>query len=96
VSDEDKTNQPRRGWSSRDLEVVPLLDPRYWSVFDAASLLGPPRLTEGQVRNLIHLAGLEPAGKRHNGSRRRHIRVYLAENLIEAYDKIAALTGVAD
>jgi hypothetical protein len=96
VSSQVEVPQPRRGWSSKNLEVVPLLDPRYWSVFDAASLLGPPKLSESQVRDLIHLAGLEPAGKRHNGSRRRHIRVYLAENLIEAYDKIAALTGAAN
>lgn len=96
MSEEAQPSQPRRGWSSRDLAVVPLLDPRYWSVFDAASLLGPPRLSESQVRDLIHLAGLEPVGKRPNGSRRRHVRVYLAENLIEAYDKIAALTGATD
>lgn len=87
---------PRRGWSSQNLSVVPLLDPEYWSVFDAAAILGPPKLTEEQVRNLIHLAKLQPAGKRHNGSRRRHVRVYRAADLLRAYDKIADLTSAAD
>lgn len=87
---------PRRGWSSRDLAVVAVDDPSYWSVFDAATLLGPPKLSESQVRNLITLANLQPAGKRHNGARRRHVRVYRAVELLDAYEKVAQLTGAAD
>jgi len=81
---------PRRGWSSRDLPVVPTLDSRYWSVFDAAKLLGPPTLTEDQVHSLIELIQLKPVGKRVNGSRRRHVRVYPAQRLIRAHERIAA------
>lgn len=76
---------PRRGWSSQDLPVVPTLDQDYWSVFDAAELLG---LTEGQVRSLIELIKLKPIGKRVNGSRRRHVRVYPAQRLIRAHGRI--------
>lgn len=88
--------QPRRGWSSQNLPVVPLLDERYWSVFDAATLLGPPKLSESRVRNLINLAQLRPVGKRPNGPKKRHVRVYLAADLVRAYEQVAALTGAAD
>lgn len=87
---------PRRGWSSQGLPVVAVDDPAYWSVFDAATLLGPPTLSESRVRNLIALANLRPAGKRHNGSRKRHVRVYRAAELLDAYEKVAQLTGAAD
>jgi len=87
---------PRRGWSSQGLEVVGIDDARYWSVFDAALLLGPPSFAESQVRNLIKLARLEPVGKRYNGSRRRHVRVYHAHEILDAYEKIATLTGGTD
>lgn len=93
---DDIVPKPRRGWSSQNLPVVELLDERYWSVFDAASLLGPPRLTESRVRDLIRLAGLTPVGKRPNGSKRRHVRVYLAEELLRVYEQVAVLTGAAD
>jgi hypothetical protein len=79
------------------LAVVATDDDRFWSVFDAARMLGSDDdsggLSEEKVRNLIKLAGLQPAGKRHNGSRRRHVRVYRAVDLIHAYEKIATLTS---
>lgn len=82
---------PRRGWSSGDLKVVRTDDPDFWSVADASALLGPPALTENQVRQLVRLAGLEPAGKRNAGSRRRHVRVYPAAAFIQAFEKIATI-----
>lgn len=87
---------PRRGWSSRDLPVVPTLATEYWSVYDAAELLGPPNLSEGQVRSLIDLIKLRPVGKRVNGSRKRHVRVYLAEKLIKAHEAVAGQIDAAD
>jgi hypothetical protein len=83
-------SRPRRGWSSADLAVVATDDVHYWSVADAATLLGPPTLSQAQVRNLVHLAGLQPKGKRYNGARRRHVRVYDATELIEAFDRLAS------
>jgi hypothetical protein len=82
---------PRRGWSSGNLPVVSTDDPNFWSVADASSLLGPPDLSEAQVRQLVRLAGLEPVGKRNAGSRRRHVRVYPAAAFIQAFEKIATI-----
>lgn len=82
---------PRRGWTSAHLDVVSTTDGTRWSVAEAANLLGPPQLTEAQVRSLVRLANLEPVGKRFNGSRRRHVRVYDANDLIKAYEKVATL-----
>jgi hypothetical protein len=82
---------PRRGWTSSHLEVIATTDGTRWSIADAANLLGPPQLTETQVRHLVRLASLEPVGKRFNGSRRRHVRVYDAQDLIKAYEKVATL-----
>lgn len=90
---DDTAPKPRRGWSSQDLPVVPLLDDRYWSTFDAAELLGPSRTS---IRDLIRLAGLKPVGKRPNGSKRRHVRVYLAEDLLRAYEKVSDMVNGAD
>ena len=81
----------RRGYATANLDVVSLDDARYWSVTTAAELLGPPQLTESQVRQLIHLIHLEPAGKRPSGSRRRHVRVYDASKLARAYAAISCL-----
>lgn len=81
----------KRGWSSADLPQVKD-DPRLWSVAEAARLLGPPQLEEAAVRQLVRLAGLEPRGKRANGPRRRHVRVYDALELINAYEKLAEVT----
>jgi hypothetical protein len=87
------TTEPvlRRGWSSAHLPVIATTDETRWSIADAAALLGPPQLTEVQVRQLVRLAGLKPVGKRFNGSRRRHVRVYVAGDLIKAYEKVATL-----
>lgn len=91
----EDTKAPRRGWSSRGLPLVGTTDPAYWSVYDASIMLGPPKLSEKQVRDMINLAGLRPPGKRRNGSRRRHVRVYLAVDLIDAFENIAKLMGSA-
>lgn len=88
--------KPRRGWSSQHLTVVPLLDERYWSVFDAAELLGPLKLTQKQVHSLIDLVKLKPVGKRPNGPKMRHVPVYLAEDLIRFHKKLMEMTGDAD
>jgi hypothetical protein len=82
----------RRGWSNAGLPTVGD-DGALWSVADAARLLGPPDLNADQVRNLIRLTNIRPVGirriGRHSG---RGARVYLAGDLIRAYD---ALHGVA-
>lgn len=81
----------KRGYATHSLPVVSADDARYWTVADAARLLGPPDLDEAQVRQLVNLCGLEPAGKRPGGSRRRHVRVYRAEQLVRAYQAIASV-----
>lgn len=83
---------PRRGWSSIGLRTIEADDPNYWSTKDAALLLGPPYLSATQVRQLVRLAGLKPAGKRRmtpTGKSGRHVRVYSAVELIKAYDAVA-------
>jgi hypothetical protein len=92
---EEATENPegtgkRRGYATRGLPVVAEDDERYWAVSDAASILGPPELTEMQVRQLIHLLDMQPVGKRSGGSRRRHVRVYDASKLSRAYAAIAS------
>lgn len=84
----------KRGWSSANLRVV-RDDPRYWTVADASRFLGPPDLTEAQVRQLLRLSGIGPVGKRANGPSRRHVRVYDAQELIAAFERLAEVTGEA-
>ena len=81
---------PKRGWTSEHLEVVDPDDLSYWSTSDAAYLLGGGLRPE-QVRNLIRLAGISPAGKRRGLSRRggRYIRVYSAVDLIRVYEAVS-------
>lgn len=84
----------KRGWSSSGLPVIDGHYAEYWSTAEAAYLLGPPFLSEEQVRQLVHLIGMEPAGKRWvKGRGTRHVRVYRAAELVRAYDAIA---GVLD
>ena len=65
-------------------------DDRYWTAAQAAAILGPPDLTVTQVRQLIRLTSIEPAGRRKPGprSRGRWPAVYAAEDLIRAYDAV--------
>jgi hypothetical protein len=82
------------GWSSSGLPVVSE-SPELWTVAEAASLLGPPQLTPAQVRSLVRMASLEPAGKRRTTGRGvpgRHARVYRAAELIELYDTLLSAT----
>jgi hypothetical protein len=78
------------GWSSTGLPTVgDRAD--LWTVAEAASLLGPPDLNQTQVRSLIRMASLQPAGKRRTtcyGTPGRHARVYKADELIELYDTL--------
>jgi hypothetical protein len=80
----------RRGWSSAGLEIIEAGNSSYWSTREAALLLGDGLKPE-QVRSLIRLAGIEPAGKRHGPSRRggRYVRVYAAIDLIKAYEAVS-------
>jgi len=83
-----------RGWSSEGLPTVGD-DDKLWTVSEASQLLGPPELTPSQVRSLVRLAALEPVGKRRTtrfGTSGRHARVYKAEELIKAYDRLVRFT----
>jgi hypothetical protein len=93
VTIEDVVEAPekRRGYATRNLPVVAEDDERYWSISDASRLLGPPELSEMQVRQLVHLINLRPAAKRPSGSRRRHVRVYDASHLARAYAAIESV-----
>lgn len=87
-------NKPKRGWSSEGLDVIAQDDPEFWSTSDASKLLGPPQLTPGQVRQLVRLSGLQPAGKRRvtvRGRGGRHVRVFRATELIQAYEAISGI-----
>lgn len=85
----------KRGYATRDLPVVADDDARYWSVSDAVRLLDPPGLDELWFRQLIHLVSLQPVAKKSGGSRRRHVRVYDAGKLAEAYSAVATVIDVA-
>jgi len=70
--------------------------PDFWTASEAAAILGPPELTPGQVRQLIRIAGLEPAGKRRvttYGRAGRHARVFAARDLIRAYEAVWGVLG---
>jgi hypothetical protein len=87
-----------RGWTSKGLPTVGD-DPTLWTVTEAAALLGPPELSVDQVRALVRLIGLEPVGKRagvtviYTPSSGRYARVYPAQALIEAYEKLHQVQG---
>lgn len=80
-----------RGWKSDGLKVVGD-DDRYWTVAQAAALLGPPRLTVAQVRQLVQMRNIQPVGKRRvssHGTAGRYPRVYLATDFIEAFEALS-------
>jgi hypothetical protein len=81
-------------WRSADLKVVGD-DSAYWTVAEAAALLGPPTLTSVQVRQLIRLCSIEPVGKRRAGPRSlgRWPAVYDALDLIKAYHMLHGVTA---
>lgn len=85
------SNVTDRGWSSAGLPTVGD-DETLWTVADAANLLGPPQLTQVQVRQLIRMLDIKPTGKRRVtpfGRGGRHARVYPANALIQAYDALS-------
>ncbi len=77
-------------WTSTDLRVVGD-DNRYWTVAQAAAILGPPRLSVSDVRQLLRLHGVEPVGKRRTSVTRtgRYARVYLATDIIKAHESLS-------
>jgi hypothetical protein len=84
-----------KGWSSDGLKTVGD-DEKLWTAAEAAVLLGPPDLNTTEVRRLVQLFNLQPIGKRRttgHGQAGRHARVYLASELIEAYDKLSKGVG---
>lgn len=82
----------RHGWTAGHLKLLDEDDPRYWSTAEAARLLGPPQLTEAQVRVLVNILRLEPKGKKPAGSGRRHVRAYDAVKLIGIYERLLEVT----
>jgi len=86
-----------RGWTSAQLPALGD-DPQVWTVSDAARLLGPPVLSEPQLRAYLRKAGLQPVGKRRvtlRGTGGRYARCYRAEDLIQLYDALERATLVA-
>lgn len=84
-----------KGWTSIGLKTVGD-DDALWTASEAAVLLGPPDLSPDEVRHLIRLFSIEPAGKRRttgHGIAGRHARVYRASELIEAYDRLSRGVG---
>lgn len=81
----------RRGWSSIGLCVMDEAD-QHWTVAEASKLLGPPQLTDAQVRFLITAMQIQPTGTRMkdgHDKRGRRPRVYRAIDLIKAYDVLS-------
>ncbi len=80
-----------RGWTSVSLPLVGD-DEKLWTVAQAATLLGPPRLSVNEVRYLVRIARMEPVGKRRtaaHGKPGRCARVYQAAQFIQAYEDLA-------
>lgn len=75
----------KHGWSSVGLPVVAADNDANWTVREAA---GELEVDENDLRHLIRIAHLTPAGKRNNGSRRRHVRVYRAAALRALTDSV--------
>jgi len=81
---------PAKGWSSQGLPALGD-DEKFWTAGDAARLLGPPVLTQQQVRALIRMASLTPVGKRRvteYGKPGRYARCYRAADLIKLFDAV--------
>ena len=79
-----------RGWTSAGLPSLGD-DPHVWTIADAARLLGPPQLSEAQLRSLVRMASLIPVGKRRVsvlGRAGRYARCYRAEDFIRLYDAV--------
>jgi hypothetical protein len=84
-----------KGWTSENLKTVGD-DDKLWTAAEAAVFLGPPDLNASEVRRLISLFNIKPVGKRRttgHGLPGRHARVFLASELIEAYDKLSKGVG---
>jgi len=81
--------EPRRGWTSANLPALGD-DPTIWTVAEASRLLGPPILTEPQLRAHLRQTKLQPVGKRRVQTRGagRYARCYLAADLIQLYDQL--------
>jgi hypothetical protein len=74
-------------------------DEALWTARDASRLLGPPYLSVREVRELIRLTSIQPAGKRRttsHGFSGRYARVYQAADLIRAYDAIDRVTDIPE
>lgn len=78
------------GWSGCELPLIDGDWQRLWTTAEAAALLGPPLLTERQVRAMVRQQGVVPAGRRKDtDASRRYLRVYRVPDLIRAYDALA-------
>jgi hypothetical protein len=83
-----------RGWSAKHLPAVGD-DPLLWTAADAARLLGPPRLSDVDVRRIIRLLQLEPVGRRRTGAygkSGRYARVFRSHDLICAFEALYQVT----
>ena len=76
-------------WSSADLPVLEP-SPSLWPLRIAAETLGPPELSERQLRDKLRAAGIKPVGKMRSGvpGHSRHIPLYSAVQLIELYESL--------
>jgi hypothetical protein len=63
----------------------------HWTLDEAARLLDPP-VTAEQVRAMLHLAGVEPVGRRRLGLGRFRM-VYDAQRVREAHSAVSPLLG---
>lgn len=71
-------------WSGADLPVIQDRWADLWSVADAAWLLDIPAR---EVREALRRNAVEVVGKRYDQGRgTRHVRVYLASDVLEALD----------
>ena len=78
-------------WSSADLPVLEP-SPSLWPLRIAAETLGPPDLSERQLRDRMRRAGIRPVGKMASGvpGHSRHTPLYDVSELIALYESLPA------
>ena len=66
-----------------------------FTLAEASEILNPP-LTERQLRDLVRLASLKPAGTRKNGHRGRPRPTYDAADLLKLHAVLAPFLRIPD
>ncbi len=81
-------------WSSANLPVLEA-SPELWPLRIASEVLGPPELSERQLRDRLRKAGIRPVGRMRtsgydlgNSRGMRHVPLYDTNELIAFYETL--------